>query len=887
MTTEPKSSVLFEVLQRGTLTDCYKQQHLFRDYPSNSPISKSVKALLQLTEFRLIHAVRLMIVMSCLSEGEYKVDFNKYLFKDEGHELLLFYHRHHPESNLRALANVFELLKLPKDQIRIEVSGRFHASTEEGWRCFLESLNLAPERIGTEMLHDQQNRGFWRWDSEAIWPYFAEHVHRIKDSIAIKIDTNWWQRYESRGLRKNGIRVLKTFPQPPAQLVSTLWDLALEGSKDERVIAQKCLNTLEGTQARLLTTLFDPNRDMRIVAADWLGDSADKTVIAPLKQALKQEKSEAAKDIMLRSLERLGASMDEFLGREHLLKECQQLLRKGIPRTISWFPFADIPPVYWSDTVEAVDSDILKGLILKCFNQKKPEPGPILRRYVAMWQPDGREALGQFVLENWIAQDHGPMYTPQEADQQAQHSAKQRLQYIQQLQKQNPNAISAPYQATYDEIYQEHYQYLMRQCRGSATKEKGILAIAAACCGKDAVPPIKTYLKTWYGQRAVQCKMLLQLLTWIDDNSATQLLISVSDRFRTRGIQKEAEKLVNELAKRNGWSSDELSDRTIPTAGFDQGVEQTLNYGSRQFTLLLDANMSLVLKNPDGKVIKSLPTARKDDDADLVKAAKKQLSDSRKQLKQVLTMQQARLYEAMCTQRAWRFPDWDLYLNQHPIVGRYCQQLVWAIYDGDTLVQTLRPLEDRTFTNAEDEEVTPPPEAIIRLAHSCIIPSELTTAWQTHFADYGVMPLFQQFRASAYVLPEARRRDTRLIDFEGYLIQAFQLRGLASKRDYTRGHAQDGGWFYDYRKAFSSLGIEAVIEFSGNSLPGEDRTVALTYLSFCRLPEETDAGYFYNHAQLPLEEVPPVLLSETWNDLQAISAQGRGYDPDWQKKVEY
>ena len=707
--------------------------------------------------------------------------------------------------------------------MRIEVSGRFHASTEEGWRCFLESLNLAPERIGTEMLHDQQNRGFWRWDSEAIWPYFAEHVHRIKDSIAIKIDTNWWQRYESRGLRKNGIRVLKTFPQPPAQLVSTLWDLALEGSKDERVIAQKCLNTLEGTQARLLTTLFDPNRDMRIVAADWLGDSADKTVIAPLKQALQQEKSEAAKDTMLRSLERLGASMDEFLGREHLLKECQQLLRKGIPRTISWFPFADIPPVYWSDTGEAVDSDILKGLILKCFNQKKSEPGPILRRYVAMWQPDGREALGQFVLENGIA----------------------------------------------------------------STKEKGILAIAAACCGKDAVPPIKTYLKTWYGQRAVQCKTLLQLLTWIDDNSATQLLISVSDRFRTRGIQKEAEKLVNELAKRNGWSPDELSDRTIPTAGFDQGVEQTLNYGSRQFTLLLDANMSLVLKNPDGKVIKSLPTARKDDDADLVKAAKKQLSDSRKQLKQVLTMQQARLYEAMCTQRAWRFPDWDLYLNQHPIVGRYCQQLVWAIYDGDTLVQTLRPLEDRTFTNAEDEEVTPPPEAIIRLAHSCIIPFELTTAWQTHFADYGVMPLLQQFRASTYVLPEAQRRDTRLTDFDGYLIQAFQLRGLASKQGYTRGHAQDGGCFYDYRKAFSSLGIEAVIEFSGNSLPGEDRTVALTYLSFCRLPEETDAGYFYNPAQLPLEEVPPVLLSETWNDLQAISAQGSGYDPDWQKKVEY
>ena len=109
-------------------------------------------------------------------------------------------------------------------------------------------------------------------------------------------------------------------------------------------------------------------------------------------------------------------------------------------------------------------------------------------------------------------------------------------------------------------------------------------------------------------------------------------------------------------------------------------------------------------------------------------------------------MQRERLHEAMCTQRSWRFADWDVYLNQHPIVGRYCQQLVWAIYEGDTLAQTFRPLEDRSLTDTDDEAVTPSPAATVRLAHSCTVPAELIEAWRTHFADYDVTPLLQQFR---------------------------------------------------------------------------------------------------------------------------------------------
>jgi hypothetical protein len=65
-----------------------------------------------------------------------------------------------------------------------------------------------------------------------------------------------------------------------------------------------------------------------------------------------------------------------------------------------------------------------------------------------------------------------------------------------------------------------------------------------------------------------------------------------------------------------------------------------------------------------------------------------------------------------------------------------------------------------------------------------------------------------------------------------------------------------------------------VIGFSGNGLPEENRTVALTEFYFVR-----------GMAKIPLREVPHVLFSETWNDVKQIASRGPGFDPDWENKT--
>jgi hypothetical protein len=290
--------------------------------------------------------------------------------------------------------------------------------------------------------------------------------------------------------------------------------------------------------------------------------------------------------------------------------------------------------------------------------------------------------------------------------------------------------------------------------------------------------------------------------------------------------------------------------------------------------------LSLELRAPDGTRIKALPTPRQTDDADAAKAAKKALATAKKELKAVAQLQAERLYEALCTERTWAFEDWQRYLNQHPVMRHLTQRLAWSATTEDG-VTVFRPLDDGTLTDVEDEQVTVPDDARVAVAHDSNLGAAEVAAWQAHFADYEVTPLFQQFGKGTFQLPEGSGRQTQITDFEGHLVEAFALRGRAGKLGYTRGSTEDGGWFYTYDKRFPTLGITAQVEFSGNGLPEENRTVALKSLSF--LPQSPHGP----SSALRLSDVPSILLSEAWNDVRLMAADGSGFDPGWETKVEY
>lgn len=615
------------------------------------------------------------------------------------------------------------------------------------------------------------------------------------------------------------------------------------------------------------------------MAAEWLGRLRHSPAIPALEAAVSREKNDMAKGAMLDALQLLGRPVERYLDRDALAEEASRALAKPLPKDLDWFPWSAFPQVRWADSGEPVSSEVVRSMLVQAVRQKSAEPNAVLRKYCSMFDRREREALGQFILDNWLREDVRPI-SPDEARQRAAGSAQSIHSYMSQYPQYYQDS---PYKGrSLEEITAMLLPGYLRTPAGSAIGSKGLLAVAAACAGERAAPVVARYLKEYYGSRASQGKALIAMLAWVEHPSATQLMLAVGSRFRTKSFQEEAIRQAEALAERNNWTLSELVDRTIDSAGFDEAGEMELSYGERRFTARLAPDLSIELENPEGRKISSLPEPRQIEDAALAKEAKKALPSARKQVRSTVEQQTDRLYEALCTQRDWSFQDWDLYLNRHPIVRRLVQRLVWAQVEGGEVVRTFRPLDDGSLTDSQDDEVTLALDARVQLAHDWLLDATEVERWQKHLVDYEVKPLFQQFGKGTYRLPDSKTGEVAVKDFEGHLIQAFSLRGRALKLGYARGPAEDGGWFMSYVKRFPTLGIEAVIEFTGNPLPEENRTVGLIGLSFTDGKSEP-----WDRRPMPLSTVPKVLLSECYSDLRLIAADGTGYDPNWRNKTEY
>jgi hypothetical protein len=767
----------------------------------------------------------------------------QWMFTDSFEQLVRDYWKHHEVGfalGLRELAAVFSAAGIPAEAIGYCRLGMWHY-----WMSFAS------------------------WAPDATWPYFVEYPQILAQALDLEprdqSTDEWLWKHQRAELHKAAFNVLAMFPRLPERFIEPCWEAALGNAKAERPWAQNALQNVPDKLERMLAGLKSGKQDIRASAAEWVSRLGDKRAIEPLKDALAKEKGDATKGAEMAALERLGVEVDEFLDRPGLVKEAEKGLAKGVPEDLAWFPFEQLPTVHWQDKGKRIPADVLKWWLVQTHKLKTPEPGVLLRRYALLMRPAEAAELGLFVLSAWIAHD---TQLPSEAE------ITQKAQQLFQLWR----GIGMTLEQALHSVRHSPI--------GSAIGTKGILALAGACSDGRGAKMVGDYLKEWYGMRAAQCKALVQMLGWIDHPAAGQLLLATARRFRTAGIRTEAEKCVKLLAERRDWTVAELADRSISDCGLDDDNQIVLDYGPRRFFARLDDELSFALFDAEKNPVAALPEPRKDEDAETVKKIKKQLTDAKKELKTVVKRQHERLYEAMCEQREWAFADWQVYLGKHRIVGRLCQRVIWAEVRDDKAVRTFRPLADGTLTGPDDTPVKIASDAGIRVAHDCLITAEVAKLWKNHLADYEVVPLFDQIGKPIYQLPKEANDQTAIRDFVGHMIEAFKLRGRATKLGYVRGATGDGGWFYEYKKQFPTLGIEAVIEFSGNGLPEENRTVALSSLSFGRTLSG-DEGQFagYGRSSVPLSEVPAILLSECYNDLKSIADQGTGFDPEWEKKV--
>ncbi|MCG5434105.1 DUF4132 domain-containing protein [Mycobacterium sp. MYCO198283] len=405
-----------------------------------------------------------------------------------------------------------------------------------------------------------------------------------------------------------------------------------------------------------------------------------------------------------------------------------------------------------------------------------------------------------------------------------------------------------------------------------STAAKSVLAVVACCAGDDTVAIARAYLER-PGARIAPAKALLTMLAASDRPHAVQALLAGATRFRSAALRDAALTHLAAVAARHGWTAEELADRTVPDAGFDNRRTLRLDYGSRAFSAVLHPDLSIALRGPDGRPLTTLPAARQADDPAAVAAAKKALAAARSLVRSTAPQQTDRLYGAMCAQRRWPYPEWSTHLQRHPLVGPLTQRLVWTAAAPDGTVRCFRPLDDGTLTDTADDEVVLGADALVAVAHSLTVPPAEHVPWRDHLADYGVTPLFDQF-APAYRLPAEAAAQRTLGVVEGCRVRYGALRDGATRRGYVRGSD-------DFQKVFPTLQLSVVFTYTGDASPQNPEPVAMSAASFLRLTDDPDRPPL----RLRLGEVPAVLLSEVHHDLMQIVAAGTGAAADRRRQT--
>ena len=772
----------------------------------------------------------------------------------------------HPEITLHHLVRLF-VLELASSQhwaIPLLAQGtaakRLRKFTEVGsdFRTVLQafaSFDYGAPGFVSELLRQ-------RWALLAppahLWPTVAEQLALIDQALGLA-PVPRGDPYDS--LR--ALELLSLLPAPPRRYLHVLLELAVGGAREQKLLARAMLASARSVRELIIPLLQSGEQSRRIAAAQWLRERRDLGAIPQLRAALAREKTDVARAVLLSALAALGEDISDQFSEERLLKDARTGLAKTRTRVERCMPLDHLPALAWSDG-HPVAAEVARWWVVLADKLKNPMGDPLLNLSIDRLEPRCAEQLGVLALSSFVAFD---TRRPGEEEANA-HAEANADQLLQTYKKWRPNFTRE--QAFAQLKFQKLAEYL-----GSAIDHRGILALTRRAPGLEALNIVKAYFRDHY-RRTVQCKALLEALANNPSPAALQFLLDISARYRSAGIRGRAAALVNAIAEERGWSREELADRTVPTGGLDERGVLKLPSGERTYVASLEGSFKVVLKNPAGQIVQALSGS-----GETAVAAKKALGALRKEVQQTVPQQTARLYEAMCTGRVWAARDIDAFLFRHPIVGRLCPRLLFAgLNAAGELRQVFRPLGDGSLSSAADEAVEITALAGVRIAHRLLLDQQQAAAWQQHLEDYEVSPLFEQL-ALPVLRPDAGQGQVSSIkEREGYMLDTFTLRAAASKLGYQRGAAQDGAWFSTYQKPFTSVSLAAVIDFTGSSMAETNVPCALLGLRFVR-----HGGA--SHEALPLAQVPPVLLSETWNDLRTVAAAGSGFDPQWQKKMRW
>lgn len=692
--------------------------------------------------------------------------------------------------------------------------------------------------------------------TDSVWPWVAESMEVLDEALGLR------PAAASIPLDRS-LAVLAILPATPQRYLPRLLEIAVTEKRPLRLQAMALLREAKDLPKRIEALLDDKRQPVRINAAGWLADIRATASEAALRKRLKKEKSDPVRTALIIALQRLGADLADVIGPASLIAEAKAASAKAPPRLPEWLTRSGLPVVRFRDGA-TVPQDVVEHWLALAIRLKDPGAHGQFGIYLDQLEPADARTLSGWVLESWIAYDTtGP--THEEASAYARSSLGRHYVLL------NGKVVSATHLPPDEQerLIAKATREKMGDLINSGSDTKGLLALACRADPVWAAARVRWFLKK-HGRRSNQAMALLEAIAGTGAPAALQVVIAASTRLKQKSTQARAADIAQRYAEDRGWSVDELADRTVPSAGFDDEGELDLPCGedANPYAARLDAGLAIHLFNPDGKPVKALPAGTDDN----TRESKKAFTAARKELGQIITLQGERLFEAMCVERQWPVADWRLAFHQHPVMRRLIERLVWQGLDAEGQPLGLfRPTQEGDFTDAADGDVAIDDFAAVRLAHGALVDAETCAAWTAHLKDYEVKPFLAQFDTLRSPLTDELAEAEAIIDRQGWAADSLTFRGASEKRGYQRV-MRDSGGCHEYVKEFPSHGITATIWHTGSYAVDDNNRVALKELKI------TKSGH---RGPYRLKDVPPVMLAECWADYHAVAAKG-AFDPEWE-----
>lgn len=506
----------------------------------------------------------------------------------------------------------------------------------------------------------------------------------------------------------------------------------------------------------LLGLLSNKSKILRKTAEELI--SLNEETIRPLLEAerpkMKGDALSAAKRIIKRWDNERKFGADFTFTKETVVEFCNDNYDKDNEKYIAWIPEDMLPGVRFADMTEKAPAVVIRY---------------ILSEYLCLEEPYKVKACDKIV-----EQLHAPDF-------------QQMMENI----------------------------YLFWKENGAEAKKKMIMVPYCIYGSDTQILRLKTQLKDWAeASRGAIAAFVVNAIAMNGGSVALVMIDGISVKFPNNQVKNAAKAAFTFAAKALEIPEDELSDKIVPTLGFNQAGEKVLDYGPRNFTVTLMPDFSLsIFDNEKQKTIKSMPSPGANDDEVKATAAKKEFSELKKQIKATVQSQTNRLEKVLMNGRRWTVASWNKLFVENPIMHRFATGLIWGVYDGDKLTGTFRYMEDGTFNTVDEEEYTLPEQASITLVHPIELAEDVLSGWKEQLDDYEIVQPIPQLTAPIIVLEEKDTNGNKITRYNGSIVKSGKISGMAKKHNMVRGEVWDAGSYTCFHLVDKYLNMAAQLNF--------------------------------------------------------------------------